>query len=233
MRKTERTSVLFLFALLLSLTVPGCVRQRAASSGPLPKWLTDNIQLVETSIEGTVLLDATPKSGEVHHGGIGIVLDSRHVLLPAHSVADAKSVVVHPRSFYKEIPGFVVGDAVPGTLKAVQVLQDAALFETATDLPSTPLKVAPDYRPEPGEHVWYFGKRHGFQPCTVRAKSVEAGVLKDAIRIDIDAADGDSGAPLVTDDGRVVGMLYATSVDNKRTYFVPIGKALAAVGWTR
>lgn len=230
MRKTS-TLALFLFVAALPFLASGCVRQQAAQQGQLPKWLTDNVRLVETSIEGTVLIDASPRSGEVHHGGVGIVLDSRHVLLPAHSVSDTRSVQVHPRSFYVQIPGFVVGDPVQGTLKSVQAHQDAALFETAADLPSTPLRLVPGYRPQAGQHVWYFGKRNGFRPCTVSAASVEAGLLKDAIQVGIDAADGDSGAPLVTDDGIVVGMLYATSTDNKRTYFVPIDKALAAVGW--
>lgn len=229
MARTHRWSVLFLALAATVAAGTGCVRHDAPPA-KLPAWLTKNLTFVKTSVEGTVLIDARPAGGGKHHGGVGIVLDQRHALVPAHVVKDAASVVVHPRSFYEDIPGIMVGDPVAGRIVAVNESQDAALFESVENLGTRVMTVDAARRPEADEHVWYFGKGNATRFGNVSAPSVTAGPMNDVIQVAIDAGDGDSGAPLVTDDGRVVGFLYATSVDNKRTYFVPIGRALAAVG---
>lgn len=229
MGRRNRLSVLFLAVGALAVSSAGCIRHEAAPA-KLPAWLTQNLAFVKTSVEGTVLIDARPADGGKHHGGVGIVLDQRHALVPAHVVRGAASIVVHPRSFYEDIPGVMVGDAVAGRVVAVDDKNDAALFEADTDLGTRIMKIDGLYRPDTNEHVWYFGKSNATRFGNVSASSVTAGPMNDVIQVAVDAADGDSGAPLVTDDGRVVGFLYGTSTDNKRTYFVPIGRALAAVG---
>lgn len=229
MGNRQRLAVLFLALGALVISGAGCVRH-AAAPAKLPAWLSQNLAFVKTSVEGTVLIDARPADGGKHHGGVGIVLDQRHALVPAHVVRGAASVVVYPRSFYEDIPGIMVGDPVAGRIVAIDEKHDAALFEAATDLGTRVMTLDAARRPEANEHVWYFGKSNATRFGNVSAPSVTAGPMNDVIQVAIDANDGDSGAPLVTDDARVVGFLYATSTDNKRTYFVPIGRALAAVG---
>jgi S1-C subfamily serine protease len=229
MARTHRRLVPFLALVAMAVFGAGCVQQQAPPA-KLPAWLTQNLAFVKASVEGTVLVDARPAdAGKKHHGGVGIVIDARHALVPAHVVRGAASVAVHPRSFYEDIPGVMVGDAVAGRIVAIDDAQDAALFESAEDLGTRIMTLDAARRPEANEHVWYFGKGNATRFGNVTAPSVTAGPMNDVIQVAVDAADGDSGAPLVTDDGRVVGFLYATSVDNKRTYFVPIGRALAAV----
>jgi S1-C subfamily serine protease len=227
MGSKARWSVLFLFLVVAVIGV-GCGGHQAPAK--LPAWLSQNLKFVNTNIEGTVLVDASPRKGERHHGGVGTVLDKRHVLVPAHVVLDAASVVVHPRSFYEDIPGVMVGDPVTGRIVAFDEAQDAALFEADADLGTRIMKVDPTYRPVADEHIWYFGKGNAIRFGNVSSASTFAGPMEDVIQVTIDAKDGDSGAPLVTDDGRAVAVLYATSTDSKRTYFIPIGRALAAVG---
>lgn len=221
--------LVLLLAFAVLLVPSGCAHGTGARP-PLPAWLARNLAFVNANIEGTVLIDARPRGGGTHHGGVGIVIDARHALVPAHVVKGAASVAVHPRSFYEEIPGVMVGDPVEGRITAMDESQDAALFEAAADLGTRVMTLDPVRRPAAGEHVWYFGKRNAIRFGSVSSPSALAGPMTDAIQVDVDAADGDSGAPLVTDDGKVVGFLYATSVDAKRTYFIPIGRALAAVG---
>lgn len=229
MKNAHRRSVLFSALFALAVSGVGCVRQQAPAK--LPAWLSQNLTFVKTSVEGTVLIDARPaEAGKKHHGGVGIVLDQRHALVPAHVVRGAASVAVHPRSFYEDIPGVMVGDAVAGRIVAVDDKNDVALFEAETDLGTRIMKIDGLYRPDTNEHVWYFGKSNATRFGNVSASSVTAGPMNDVIQVAVDAADGDSGAPLVTDDGRVVGFLYGTSTDNKRTFFIPIGRALAIAG---
>ncbi len=230
MGSRRRLAVHFSALGALAVAGAGCVRHDTTPA-KLPAWLSQNLAFVKTSVEGTVLVDASPAdAGKKHHGGVGIVIDARHALVPAHVVRGAASVAVHPRSFYEDIPGVMVGNAVAGRVVAIDDAQDAALFESGEDLGTRIMTLDPARRPETNEHVWYFGKGNATRFGNVTASSVTAGPMSDVIQVGVDAADGDSGAPLVTDDGRVVGFLYATSVDNKRTYFVPIGRALAAVG---
>lgn len=62
------------------------------------------------------------------------------------------------------------------------------------------------------------------------AVNVEGGVylFSDLILTSAMSSAGDSGAPVVTDDGRLVGMVFAGS--NEATFVMPIRAILTALG---
>jgi S1-C subfamily serine protease len=65
--------------------------------------------------------------------------------------------------------------------------------------------------------------------ATVRRASAEGAARRPALELAAAARPGDSGAPLLADDGRVVGVLFAASRERADTAYAVDGSALRAL----
>ncbi|KAF1043125.1 S1C family serine protease [Xylophilus sp.] len=183
---------------------------------------------------------ATRKSREMTERGIGtgvVIVDKGVILTNLHVVQGAERIVVT----------FADGLDSPATITSTQPENDLAVLQAhklPDDLQAATLRSTQNLRP--GDQVAAIGFPFGIGP------SVSAGVvsglgrefqsppgkrqLSNLIQFDAAANPGNSGGPLVTMDGEVVGIVTAIlNPTTARTFLgigfaVPIENAAAAVG---
>jgi S1-C subfamily serine protease len=162
-------------------------------------------------------------AGSGHGSGFLISRDG-YVLTNQHVVGDARTVNVK----------FLTGREVVGEVVRTHRTRDVALVKLAQDVyASLPLATSADVRP--GTEVFAIGT-----PLAERmGQSVTRGVVSGFreeygerfIQSDVTVHPGNSGGPLLTSDGRVVGIaaqgLSTAGVPLGINLFVPIEEALA------
>jgi S1-C subfamily serine protease len=153
--------------------------------------------------------------------GSGFVLPGGVVVTNRHVVEQPRRVTVNTwdgRSLEAEVAGIAVDSDL-----AVLQLSDAA------DLPVAELRESPVER---DETVLAVGYPDG-GPATVSAGRVVAlvdgellGEPTDVIRVDADIRQGNSGGPLLDEEGRVVGVVFALELGSGDGLAVPVGTLL-------
>jgi S1-C subfamily serine protease len=170
--------------------------------------------------------------------GTGVVIiDNGTILTNLHVVAGAKRVKVR----------FANGQESDAMLIGAQPEHDLAVLKALTlpdDLEAATMRSTSDLRP--GDHVIAVGHPFGIGPSVSHGvvsglkrefRSPEGSkTLTNLIQFDAAANPGNSGGPLVTMDGQVVGIVTAIlNPSEQRTFIgigfaVPIENAAAAAG---
>lgn len=153
--------------------------------------------------------------------GSGFVLPGDLVVTNRHVVEEPRAVTVNTwdgRSLEADITGI----AVDSDLAVLQL-------SGAADLPVAELRETPV---EPGEPVIAVGYPGG-GPATVSSGEVVSliegellGEPADVIRVDAEIRQGNSGGPLLDEDGRVVGIVFALDAISGDGLVVPIDTLL-------
>jgi S1-C subfamily serine protease len=198
----------------------------------LPSTTAKAAELVRPSVVRVIGLstetDADEKDGAERGIGSGVVITDRGVILTnLHVVAGARRIKVV----------FADGLEADASLVSLQPENDLAVLQAQKlpdDLVPATMRSTGDLRP--GDHVTAVGFPFGIGP------SVSAGVvsglkrefrspegqrqLSNLIQFDAAANPGNSGGPLVTDDGEVVGIVTAILNPTQQRFFVGIGFAV-------
>jgi len=183
---------------------------------------------------------ATPGESEVTEAGVGtgvVIVDKGIILTNLHVIADAKKVGVI----------FADGTESEATVIATQPENDLAVLQAKTipdDLKAATLRSTKDLAL--GDEVVTVGFPFGIGPSVTSGvvsglrreyRSPEGKrLLTNLIQFDAAANPGNSGGPLVTMDGAVVGIVTGILNPNNQRVFigiafaVPIENAAAAVG---
>ena len=164
------------------------------------------------------------------HRGVGsgvVIVDSGIILTNLHVVAGAKRIKVT----------FSTGLESEATLTGVYADHDLAVLKAKTipdDLPAATMRSTADLLP--GDHVIAVGFPLGIGPSV--SSGVVSGlkrefrspegdrVLTNLIQFDAAANPGNSGGPLVTLDGAVVGIVTAILNPSQQRVFIGIGFAV-------
>lgn len=153
--------------------------------------------------------------------GSGFVLPGNVVVTNRHVVAAPKEVSVNTWDG-TSLRAEVSGTAIDSDLAILQLADDV-------DLPVAELRTDPV---EPGEPVIVVGYPGG-GPATVSTGEVVSlidgemlGEPADVIRVDAEISQGNSGGPLLDDEGKVVGVVFAVDVGSGDGLVVPIDTLL-------
>lgn len=152
-------------------------------------------------------------------------------VLPGGIVATNRHVIDEPREVTVNTWD---GVTFPTVVSGMAVDSDLALLQLAADveLPVAQLRVAPVTVGEPVIVVGY----PGGGPATITSGTVlglvDGEVLNeptDVIRVDARVQPGNSGGPLLDEDGLVVGVIFAQEVGSERGLAVPIQTLLERI----
>lgn len=153
--------------------------------------------------------------------GSGFVLPGNVVVTNRHVVAAPKEVSVNTWDG-TSLRADVSGTAIDSDLAILQLADDV-------DLPVAELRTDPV---EPGEPVIVVGYPGG-GPATVSTGEVVSLIdgemldePADVIRVDAEISQGNSGGPLLDDEGKVVGVVFAVDVGSGDGLVVPIDTLL-------
>jgi S1-C subfamily serine protease len=169
-------------------------------------------------------------SDDREHRGVGtgvVIVDSGIILTNLHVVAGAKRIKVT----------FSTGLEADADITGVYAEHDLAVLKARSipdDLPAATMRSTADLRP--GDHVVAVGFPFGIGPSV--SSGVVSGlkrefrspegerVLTNLIQFDAAANPGNSGGPLVTMDGAVVGIVTAILNPSRQRVFIGIGFAV-------
>jgi S1-C subfamily serine protease len=183
-----------------------------ATAPATPSALPDYAGIYRRTIDSVVMLRVSTGGGLVE--GSGFVYDERgHVVTNQHVVGAADAVEVRFRD----------GEWRTGTVVGTDAYSDLAVVQV-DDPPgyATPLPVA-ESNPYPGEHVVAMGSPFGLEGSVTagivsgvnRSMPTENGFsIPDTVQTDAAVNPGNSGGPLVSLEGEVVGVNRATGGDN-------------------
>ena len=220
--------------------------RHSLEKAPLPSAAAKAYELIAPSVVRVVGLMQDDDKGEDNPEqramerslGTGVVIvDNGTILTNLHVVQGAKKVRVR----------FANGHESDATVIGVQPENDLAVLKASSlpdDLEAATMRSTSDLRP--GEHVMAVGHPFGIGPSASygvvsglrREFRSEEGerTLTNLIQFDAAANPGNSGGPLVTMDGHVIGIVTAIlNPSEQRTFIgiafaVPIENAAAAVG---
>ncbi len=237
-------------AIVLTQTDIDNAVKRTLTKGPLPSPWSRAYQTVRPSVVRVVGLDdddvAPPKPGpntnpdpKEHKRSTGtgfVIVDNGTILTNLHVVAGAKRVQVT----------FFDGHESVARVVSTQPENDMAVLRAASipdDLQAVTMRSTTDLLP--GDEVLAVGFPFGIGPSSSggivsglrrQFRAPDGGKLSNLIQFDAAANPGNSGGPLVTMDGAVVGIVTAILNPGDANTFVgigfavPIENAAAAVG---
>jgi S1-C subfamily serine protease len=169
-------------------------------------------------------------SDDRDHRGVGsgvVIVDNGTILTNLHVVAGAKRIKVT----------FSTGLEADADVTGVYAEHDLAVLKARSipdDLPAATMRSTADL--QPGDHVIAVGFPFGIGPSV--SSGVVSGlkrefrspegerVLTNLIQFDAAANPGNSGGPLVTLDGAVVGIVTAILNPSRQRVFIGIGFAV-------
>ena len=197
---------------------------------PLPSWAAKAYDIVRPAVVKVRDYEAGEDGREDIERGVGtgvVIVDKGIILTNLHVVAAAKKVGVV----------FADGTESDASVLSVQPENDLAVLRAKTipdDLSAATMRSTGDLAP--GDHVVAVGFPFGIGP------SVSAGVvsglkrqfkspdgqqmLTNLIQFDAAANPGNSGGPLVTMEGEVVGIVTAILNPSRQRVFIGIGFAV-------
>lgn len=213
---------------------------RTLETTPLPSAAAGAVEAVAPSVVRVVGYGRSKNGKEEVERGIGtgvVIVDKGIILTNLHVVAGSSRIAIT----------FHDGMETTASITGVQAENDLAVLQAhqvPDDLEAAPLRSTQDLRP--GDQVAAIGFPFGIGPSA--SAGVVSGLqreftspegkrqLSNLIQFDAAANPGNSGGPLVTMDGEVVGIVTAIlNPTPARTFIgigfaVPIENAAAAVG---
>jgi putative serine protease PepD len=171
-------------------------------------------QIYQRDSKGVVLIKATTADGEDE--GTGIVLNEKGLILTNdHVIAGATSITVGASGSTKTTRAAkVVGE---------EANQDLALISVdPSGLDLKPLTLVSSSSLEVGEGVYAIGNPYGLEETLTRGiisaldREIEApdgSKISDAIQTDAALNPGNSGGPLLNDEGKVIGVNSQIATD--------------------
>ena len=187
-------------------------------------------EAVIPSVVRVLGIGAEHEDGKPGEKGIGtgvVILDSGVILTNLHVVAGAKTIKV---TFFDGLES----EAVVVSLQPENDLAVLKARQIPDDLPAATLRSTGDLRP--GDEVLAVGFPFGIGPSASAGVISGLGreyrspegkrVLTNLIQFDAAANPGNSGGPLVTMDGEVVGIVTAILNPTEQRVFVGIGFAV-------
>jgi S1-C subfamily serine protease len=206
--------------------------RKSIDENPLPSAAAKAYEAVLPSVVRVVgqTNEADDGSDDKDHRGVGsgvVIVDSGIILTNLHVVQGAKRIKVT----------FADGLESDAEITGVQAENDLAVLRAKKipdDLPAATMRSTGDLLP--GDHVIAVGFPFGIGPSV--SSGVVSGlkrefrspegdkVLTNLIQFDAAANPGNSGGPLVTMDGAVVGIVTAILNPSKQRVFIGIGFAV-------
>ena len=217
-----------------------CVDPKPAQARELCPGLTaeqcrSRLDFARRITRGTVSLFVTTYEedrGAEYFGGTGAIIDAQGTVLTAeHVVHNTYAIVATPREITADQQP-VRHQGIPMRILAMDKTIDAALLvptfknELPAPLPWTAEPLAP------GDAVWQFGKTTLWSWGTVKDTAVSYAGIDNTVRTTCYVDHGDSGGPLIDNQGRVRGLLTRMDPDHNG-YFVPLGFALRTLGYPK
>ena len=197
---------------------------------PLPSWASKAYAVVRPSVVKVRDYEASQDGGEDIERGVGtgvVIIDKGIILTNLHVVAGAKRVRVL----------FFDGTDSDAEVISTQPENDLAVLQAKTlpdDLVPATLRSTADL--VPGDEVMAVGYPFGIGPSATSGvisglrreyRSPEGKrLLTNLIQFDAAANPGNSGGPLVTADGEVVGIVTGILNPTNQRFFVGIGFAV-------
>jgi S1-C subfamily serine protease len=186
------------------------------------------VRVVSTSGDEDITDDAAEEMAMQRSLGTGVVIiDNGTILTSLHVVSGAKKIKVR----------FAGGHESDAVLIGAQPENDLAVLRAQSlpdDLEAATMRSTADLRP--GEHVIAVGYPFGIGPSVSygvvsglnREFRLPSGskMLTNLIQFDAAANPGNSGGPLVTMDGEVIGIVTAILNPNEQKTFIGIGFAV-------
>lgn len=212
---------------------PLCVDSRTDPIGPaactrrLYAFIQRNVAVTVTI--GQLAYDET--EGSSGRSGTGTVIGPDGLILTAyHVVKDAEYIMATIRR--ANLAGGVQVlpvKTVPLVIAAYDAGRDIALLKPRhpTEFPLY-LAVAGDRQPRPGEFLWHFGQASvGLRGTVQNWPVTEPQLGQDGLAtLKVACRSGDSGGPVVSLDGRLVGVILASVEGEDLTYFLPIAEVM-------
>ena len=206
--------------------------RKSIEETPLPSAAAKAYEAVLPSLVRVVgqTNDADDGSDDKEHRGVGsgvVIVDSGIILTNLHVVQGAKRIKVT----------FSDGTESDAVVTSVQAENDLAVLKASKipdDLQAATMRSTGDLAP--GDHVVAVGFPFGIGPSV--SSGVVSGlkrefrspegdkVLTNLIQFDAAANPGNSGGPLVTMDGAVVGIVTAILNPSRQRVFIGIGFAV-------
>ncbi len=206
--------------------------RKSIEQNPLPSAAAKAYDAVLPSLVRVVgqTNDADDGSDDKEHRGVGsgvVIVDTGVILTNLHVVQGAKRIKVT----------FADGTESDAVVTGVQAENDLAVLKASKipdDLQAATMRSTGDLMP--GDHVVAIGFPFGIGPSV--SSGVVSGlkrefrspegdkVLTNLIQFDAAANPGNSGGPLVTMDGAVVGIVTAILNPSRQRVFIGIGFAV-------
>jgi Trypsin-like peptidase domain/Colicin V production protein len=173
--------------------------------------------------------------------GTGFVVEKNRVVTAAHVVAGGKAISVE-----------TADSTIPATIVAFDASSDLAVLAVDRGLASKGLKFQTDDQPDSAATMptttqlegfiagEVFGFRNGgdlqIRPAGSSGVLSEIGrdifderrVIRQVLRLAADLGPGDSGAPVVDDQGRVLGLVFSRAPDRETTAFALSAQEVSA-----
>ena len=190
--------------------------------------IVDGLADSVVSIETTVSFRRGPFEGEANGAGTGVVLDNGYIVTNAHVVDGASEVEV-------TVPG--TGATVVAEIVGTDPANDIAVLHVDDTSGLVPASLASSEQAAVGDSVVAIGNAlaleggltvtQGIVSALDRSVETEAGTLDDLIQTDAAISSGNSGGPLVNDDGEVIGINSAVATSGGGVSASNIGFAIS------
>jgi S1-C subfamily serine protease len=157
-----------------------------------------------------------------------LVSASGHVLTAYHVIKDADYVMATIR---RANTGLGIQIMPLKTIPMV-VVQTDSVNDLALLRPKHPerfdhyLTPAPYWQLQEGEMLWHFGQATVGLRGTAKIMSATILGFEGVVGVEVKSQEGDSGGPVVTLDGRLIGIILANNEQKGLLYFMPIDRAM-------
>lgn len=195
---------------------------------------------IRRQVESTVVVyvdNYTKKDGLTESGGTGVIIDDAGTVLTAYHVVDEAEFVQIGFQHLKR-DGLTVDETryVPMRVWKTAKSHDVALLRPvhAGEKFPPPMPVARGWVPVKDQLLWQFGKTT--QWSRGRVGNVHMPALKDIaegrVEVRLKAYYGDSGGPVVTPSGELVGIVLTIIPTTKNAaHYMPAALALQQLGY--
>ncbi len=235
MRKASRPA-LFALCLPFSLSlctgpshdvpVSGAHHDCVADGDPVPVSAVAEAESALVMVRATVPYPNGSGMEDREIFGFGTVIDHRgRVVTPFHVIRNARSIRVVPMSLSDGVPR-QSGDPIEARALFTSPELDGAVLQPIGRGPNVrPLPLELDM-PRVGQPVFVLQGTVGWQTGFIRDTDASPPPKSGLIEVNVATSRGDSGSPLVSRCGRLVGFLILGNPANPHSYYVPAKDAL-------